>query len=79
MDSITGFFDQSTVNIILKLVLIVLLGVGAFFYFRWLRKQAVKRSEEEKNRQMGKVPEENRRISDDVSCSEGEIDDILDE
>ncbi len=77
LSKLLDFTGASTVNVALKLALLIAFGIGMFFFRSFLRKRAFKLTEKAKNEAMAELPSENSEISEESTSIEQEIDSLL--
>lgn len=78
---ITALFSGDIITIILKLVLGLVSGIGAFFAYRWIdkarKKAAHDKTMKDRAKEQADLDQENRDISDDAKQSEKDIEEII--
>ena len=80
-DSILGILSGGTTDNIIKGVLLLLVGIGAIFVLRWLKKKEIeaaqRRNNERRDSNQTTTDNEAQTVSDDANQSEDRIEDLL--
>lgn len=77
VDAITSVASAGTTEIILKIVLLVLGGIGSILLWKKKAKEAEKQTQRRRDSAMSEIPEENSKITKDAQKAERDIDDLL--
>lgn len=71
------FTSAGNFNVGLKLGLVLLVGIGAFIYWRWLKKRAIEAANQETTQgrieDAGGVVQQNKKAEDDAEKAQGEV------
>ena len=80
-DSILGVLSGGTTDNIIKGVLLLIVGIGAIFVLRWLKKKEIeaaqRRNNERRDSNQTTTDDEAQTVSTDANQSEDRIEDLL--